>query len=326
MTATATTHLEHDIGSDGLFVLRLRDGHASLRGTDGGTVRVSGDVDLGDAFTIERGDGSLSLRAGHGFELVIGRRRQPRIEVELPRRATVVVEATSADVSADALAGDQRYQTVSGDVRLSSIAGTIAIQAVSGDVGLVASGVLDVAARTVSGDVEIRAGRIARLALGTTSGDVRVAGELAPDATHRIETVSGDMLIAPAGGMRLEATTVAGEVRASVPHRTEGGRGRRVVIIGDGGATLETRSMSGDVGVVEARQMRFGPPGAPEPAVPGSPVEPPPTAATTSAIAAAYDEERLRILRTLERGEIDVAEAGRRLGLLDAGDMPEIDR
>ena len=39
------------------------------------------------------------------------------------------------------------------------------------------------------------------------------------------------------------------------------------------------------------------------------------------AIAAAYDAARLRILRSLERGEIDVAEAGRRLETLDAGDV-----
>jgi hypothetical protein len=42
-------------------------------------------------------------------------------------------------------------------------------------------------------------------------------------------------------------------------------------------------------------------------------------AASNGAIAAAYDEARLRILRSLERGEIDVPEAGRRLEALDAG-------
>ena len=36
-------------------------------------------------------------------------------------------------------------------------------------------------------------------------------------------------------------------------------------------------------------------------------------ARVNGAIAAAYDDARLRILRSLERGEIDVAEAGRRL-------------
>lgn len=42
-------------------------------------------------------------------------------------------------------------------------------------------------------------------------------------------------------------------------------------------------------------------------------------APVSAAIVAAYDEARLRILRSLERGEIDVAEAGRRLETLDAG-------
>ena len=37
------------------------------------------------------------------------------------------------------------------------------------------------------------------------------------------------------------------------------------------------------------------------------------------AIAAAYEDARLRILRSLERGEIDVEEAGLRLEALDRG-------
>ena len=41
------------------------------------------------------------------------------------------------------------------------------------------------------------------------------------------------------------------------------------------------------------------------------------------AIAAAYDDARLNILRSLERGEIDVDEAGRRLESLDGGEPGE---
>ncbi len=50
-------------------------------------------------------------------------------------------------------------------------------------------------------------------------------------------------------------------------------------------------------------------------------VEPPPRGPSDAAIAAAYEEARLGILRGLERGEIDVAEAGRRLEALDAADV-----
>lgn len=343
MTATAT-HLEHTIGIDGLFLLRMRDGTARLTGVDSETVRVTGDVDLEDTFRVERGTGSLSLHAGRGFELRIGggRTEAPEIDVELPRSATVVVEVTSAGLSSEGLRGDQRYQTVSGDVRLSSVAGSVAVEAVSGDVSLVAAGEIDLQARTVSGDVEIRAGSIAGIAAGTTSGDVRVAGQLATGGRHRIETVSGDMLLALAGGVRLVASTVAGDVRSTLPHRSEGGRGRRVLIVGDGGATLETRSMSGNVQLVEARQLEAAGLGT-SPALPVAPPDPPappppspetaeaarpvdPASPSTRAIAAAYDEERLRILRSLERAEIDVAEAETRLSRLDAGNVAGVDR
>jgi len=53
--------------------------------------------------------------------------------------------------------------------------------------------------------------------------------------------------------------------------------------------------------------------------------EPRPDAeAGNTAIAAAYDEARLRILRSLERGEIDVAEAGGRLEALDGIDPIDV--
>jgi hypothetical protein len=77
--------------------------------------------------------------------------------------------------------------------------------------------------------------------------------------------------------------------------------------------------MSGDLHVARPALI-----GHPEPAR-AREATPPPSerAPANGAIAAAYDDARLRILRSLERGEIDVAEAGRRLETLDAGDVPE---
>jgi hypothetical protein len=43
-------------------------------------------------------------------------------------------------------------------------------------------------------------------------------------------------------------------------------------------------------------------------------------ATRNGAIAAAYEDARLGVLRALERGEIDVAEAGRRFEALDGGE------
>jgi hypothetical protein len=192
-----------------------------------------------------------------------------------------------------------------------------------------ATGELRLRARTVSGDLEVRAGRLAEVSAATTSGDLAIAGELAPDVTHKIETVSGDTVLALAGGARIEVTTVTGDVSADVPHRSERADGRRVLIVGDGRARLVASTMSGDVHIAKARAHDVPvaavpalapptPPTAPQP-----PEPPAPASHSDAAIAVAYDEARLRILRSVERGEIDVAEAGRRLEALDAAGVAE---
>ena len=333
MTAIGNDTIEHTIGREGVFVLRLRHGDVHLQGTEEDSVRVTGEdgTAIDDAFTVERGEGSLAIGTTRGLRITRGASHHgvPSLSVRVPARATVVVEAGSADLSAADLAGEQRYQTVSGDVTLSRVRGSVAIEAVSGDVKLSASGTLRLRARTVSGDLSARAGRLAAVELATTSGDVSLGGELEPDGTHRIETVSGDTLLAIAGGARVVVSSVTGDVRADVPHRSEGGRGRRVVIVGDGQATLTASSMSGDVRIVKPRPFELLEDAATDAATPPPAPEAPavPTVATASeaseaAIGAAYDDARLRILRGLERGEFDVAEASRRLEGLDAAHTP----
>jgi len=329
MTRLSTAAIEHAIGLEGLFVLRLRDGEVRLHGADGETVRVAEEdgSDLEETFAVERGEGSLSLGTGRGLRIKLGRGRHasPHLDVAVPRRATVVVEAGSADLSAEDLAGDQRYETVSGDVNLTRVRGQVEIDAVSGDVKLSAGGELRLRARTVSGDVQARAGRLTGLLLATTSGDLSLAGELDPDGQHRIETVSGDTLLALAGGARVELSSVTGDLRSEVAHRSEGSRNRRVVILGDGRATLTASSMSGDIRIVRARPLETVSEDGPAAEPPPDPAARPPATtgeASDAAIGAAYEAARLGILKRLERGEIDVAEAGRRLEALDAADVP----
>ena len=330
MSTMSSTALEHVIGAEGLVALHVRGGSVRLRGTDGDAVRVSDadGSDLEDAFDLERGEGSFSMRHHKGLHVRLGRpgsEGSVRLEVELPRRATLVVESTGADLSADELAGSQRYRTVAGDVQLTRAGGRIAVEAVSGDVSVSAAARIRLAVRTVSGDVGVRAARIDEAVLATTSGDIALAGELAPDGQHRTETVSGDTLLALAGGARVEVSTVTGDVTADVPHRSEGGRGRKVLIIGNGRATLTAHSMSGDVTVVATRPDDVGAADRahPEQAEPHPrPAEPERSGVDPSAaaISAAYDEARLRVLQGLERGEYDVAEAARRLEALDTAD------
>ena len=283
MSRTSTT-FEHPIGAEGLFVLQIGSGDVRLHGVDGETVRIEdrhGSV-LPDAFDIEAGDGSLAVRARKGFQFKTGpgRHTTPDLDVRVPRRATVVVEASSSDLTAEDLSGEQQFRTASGDIDLARVSGTVAIEAASGDVALMATGELRLRARTVSGDLEVRAGRLAEVSAATTSGDLAIAGELAPDGTHKIETVSGDTILALAGGVRIEVSTVTGDVSADVPHRSERADGRRVVVVGDGRARLVASTMSGDIHIVKARPRDVPVEPVPALAPPSAPPAPEPAPGT----------------------------------------------
>jgi len=108
------------------------------------------------------------------------------------------------------------------------------------------------------------------------------------------------------GGLTIEVKTISGDVECDHPDRREGDGRRRPLVIGDGSARLAIRSMSGDV---EIRAGRTGP-AAPVP--PGAPA-PPRTPASPAAPGDGPDARTLSVLEALARGEIDVAEAERRL-------------
>jgi hypothetical protein len=77
-------------------------------------------------------------------------------------------------------------------------------------------------------------------------------------------------LITPSA-VRVDTQSIAGDVRASGNHRTEGGRGRRVLVVGAGTVGVSIRTTSGDI------RLR-GEPAVDAPA-PAAPVPPPvPTA------------------------------------------------
>jgi hypothetical protein len=327
-TTTSGSSLEHAIGHDGIVKIRLRAGEIRLQGVDGETVRVRdrGSEALADMFSIDLGQGSIDLSDGgdHGGYRGHG---LPELEVELPRLATLVVETTNAEIEGEGLLGDQRYRTTSGEVTLRGVGGRIVIDAVSGDLDIIATDDSEMTVKSVSGDVAIRAATLRSLRATSTSGDFKVAGRLAGPGPFAIETVSGDALLAPAGDLQVEMTTMSGDLSSDLGHRVKSGRGHRSLSIGTSGPTLTYRSMSGDLHVgrpvpvpVPAKTVEAPAVAPAPPTPPTAPAEPTPPTVANGAIAAAYDDARLRILRSLERGEIDVTEAGRRFEALDAAD------
>jgi hypothetical protein len=109
--------------------------------------------------------------------------------------------------------------------------------------------------------------------------------------------------------VRVETSTISGDVASELEATRDGRRGRHTLVIGQGdGPVVTFRSTSGDLVVTR-------------PTAPSSSSATGSTSAvgaTTSAPALPTSDDDLSILRALERGEIDVAEAGRRLAALDA--------
>ena len=331
-----TQELSHEIGARGQFGVLVTSAAVELRATDGGTahvratfeIRASSDAEADEIFeriglrvnaasglfeVAERKDGSGgvgSLKRLFGGSGAI----DSRVDATVPRTAEIRFEGVSSDVTSIGFGGQQAYRTVSGDLVLDRVSGDLRVKGVSSDVSVRCEEPLrTLELETVSGDASIVAPRIGQARLVTVSGDVELETSLDEGPVHRVETVSGDLSLGIAGGLTLEVRGVSTDVEVRLPHRIEGSRDRRRYVVADGGPNLMFSSMSGDVevhttrrGPVAAPPTPPTPPTAPTPPVPATPPTPP-------RMVVVSDDEQLAVLRALERGEIDVDEATRRL-------------
>jgi hypothetical protein len=331
----------HTIGEGGILSIRTVRGSVRVRGIAGDEVRVEARyADRGDEGSNPQDDGVLKieqlpgelrvevdetapgLRAALGINLRGGR---PAVDfdVTMPHAAVLHLSGVSADLDVRELRGEQEIRTVSGDVSMDDVAGHISIQSVSGDV-LIRGSSIALDGTTTSGDLSALAERLESVRARSVSGDLRLGGLLDPAGEHSIESISGDLEIAPAGGLTIRMSGLSGSFHSELPHRRESNGGRRSIVVGDGAASVTFRTMSGDLNL-----MRSPAAGVPEPPVsaaspmlppdaPAPPLPPaapvPPTPASVPAPAGADEPtDELAILRALERGEIDIDEAARRL-------------
>ena len=342
MTIDNSDRLEHAIGVAGSFQLRQVSGQIEIRGVDGDTVRVherSG-KSLGEAFRIEAGEGRLTMTSPDrgGIDLIvfgIGRRSNLDLEVDVPRGAEISIETAGGDIEATGLTGRTKMRTASGDMELTNVSGALELDAVSGEVEVTCDGPADLRLRTISGDCTVRGPQLGQAIVETTSGDVRLDALLAGPGPFEIQTVSGDATIVGRTGIRVEARTVTGDLNSDLPHRMETSPGRKQLIVGDGGTAVSYRSVSGDLRIVAprdgstpaavampARPTAPRPPTAPSPpALPARPVLPQPAvdpraaeeARASAGHEAGHEVARLDILHALERGELSVEAAMKRL-------------
>jgi Putative adhesin len=320
--------IAHTIGPGGRLDIRLTDADVRLRAVEGGDVRLRATFELtatsdqeadgifeAASLDVHQGDDSLEIRdrrdeasnlKGALRRLFTGESHSTlTLEGEVPPDVDLRLETVSGDVAAEGLRAGQRYRTVSGDLYVTDTAGDVRLNTVSGDATIRADASLLLRGESVSGDLSIIAARLDGLRLSTVSGDLEVEGELDRSGDHRIETVSGDLSVGLVGSATFDVRGLSSDVSADMPHRIEGRADRRRVVVGDGRPSVIFSSMSGDVHVRRPRRLAEAPiEGGRQPAAPEASEEE----------RAAAEGASLDVLRALERGEIDVEEAARRLG------------
>ena len=281
--------------------------------------------------TIETGEGQLSLtapdRVGLNMVFDIGRRSSFDLEVEVPRGAAVSIEIGERRAPGRRpRPTSSRIRTASGDSTLDRIAGTLELDAVSGDARIEAAGALDLRARDDLGDLSVRAPRLGRAEIGHDVGrrPARRRAGRRRSVRHRDRSAATSTIVGRMG-LRIEARTVTGDLRSELPHRREAGPGRKQLVVGDGAdpvhVPLGLRRPPGhhaagqppgrcrDRREPRGRARGAGPAGRARGA----------GAARRSANPGAGGREvaRMDVLRALERGELSVEAAMRRIAEIE---------
>lgn len=318
-TYVRTQSIDHTVGDRGGVLLEVISGDVQVRGIPGGEAHIratfkisaSSDADADRIFEavqlrVNRASGELSVEeqeGNHSIGSVISRlfgadgHYELTVEAELPFAAELRLAGVSSDVDVTDMRGEQGYRTVSGDLSITNAGGSVRLESVSGDASIRADEPLSLKSQGVSGDLHVTAPTLRSLHANTVSGDVELETQLAEGGDFSVETVSGDLDVGLVGDATFEIRGLSTDVSSELDHRLEGHVDRRRLIIGSGNPRLRFSSMSGDVHVRRPRRLSARP-----------------TATMpTSEPTAAEKQSELDVLRALERGEIDVDEATRRL-------------
>jgi DUF4097 and DUF4098 domain-containing protein YvlB len=277
--------IRHRIGATGTFGLNNVSGDIRLSANNGDEVVVVARWEHGGEhrempLTVRRGEGSLHIETDEKSGWISFRGHTGiTFEVSAPRAARLDISSVSSDIESHGFSGEQSYKVVSGDLLIDGCGGRVSATTVSGDVRLTAVQPVEANVTTTSGDVEASAPTFQPVRLRSVSGDMALRGGFAPGPQHTVESVSGDLTIEATSGLTVDTKRGLDFSKGS----------KAPMVSGDGTAQLRFRSLSGDVRL--------------------SGVSP----ASLSPQTQMNSVDSMEVLRALERGEIDVEEASRRL-------------
>ena len=177
---------------------------------------------------------------------------ETRLDINVPRGASLKVKIVSAPLSIDGInGGDIEINSVSGNIAFSGQAKQAKLQTVSGDI-LAPSLGNTVDLQTISGRIQAGGGPWQHLNLSTVSGDVQLTGSLASGGNITVDSMSGDVqLLVPSSlSSNVHATTFSGDLRSDfgTPKQPEHGPGSSLdAVAGAGDGKINVESFSGDV-------------------------------------------------------------------------------
>jgi DUF4097 and DUF4098 domain-containing protein YvlB len=168
-------------------------------------------------------------------------------------------DTVSGDITGNGLGRVAELKTMSGDVRINGIEsdGPLVLSAMSGDTTVENLKARSVEANSISGDVRLTNCTCDRVHLQSVSGDLGYVGQITRSGRYEIKTHSGGIrLSVPNGaGFEIDANSFSGDISFDPPITTvlsRGGRGPMPGkaahgVVGNGGASVELSSFSGDI-------------------------------------------------------------------------------
>jgi DUF4097 and DUF4098 domain-containing protein YvlB len=285
--AATSINQTRPLAADGRGCISTVIGSITVRTWDKPEVRITGSLGKGvEKLSIEGDSRSLDIEVrypeGRNWGWGDSRRNEPtQIEVMVPRRAEVEVQAVSADVDVQGVRGRRlEVSSVSGDVNIAGSApgeadienvsgdlevwldtDELKVETVSGDANVHGAITGEVRMESVSGQLELAARQVRNLSVNTVSGDANLSVGIADGGRIDAEALSGNVTLhLPASaGAQVEMETFSGSIHSVVGHVEEEDHGPGSSLkarMGNGRGSIRLESFSGDLRLDTARPVR----------------------------------------------------------------------
>jgi hypothetical protein len=192
-------------------------------------------------------------RGMRGVNIDVGRWSGGRdYTIKVPHTCDLSLRTSSGDLRIERVSGTHFLQSSSGDLTLDRVEGAVLATSASGDLNFVdVKGKLGV--RSTSGDINIDLGQLSEVSVTTVSGDLTLDLRTQPEREFEIKTVSGDarLRLPHDSHLTIEVNTLSGDIishfrgETQIERRRPGKYGK--LELNGGGLMGRIHTVSGDV-------------------------------------------------------------------------------